>query len=72
MSQHASRSSSHSTRVHLPHARGRAWWPTGADLEAMVGLTATIEPQADADLDNDRRGADSPTVLAARLSLLFR
>jgi hypothetical protein len=57
---------------------GRPWWPTGADLEAMVGLTAAtapVDPRGDgrvADLGDDRPGTDSATVLAARLSLLFR
>ena len=71
MSQHASRWSSRSGHDGLPHGRGRAWWPTGADLEAMVGLTGPnvpVGPPAGADLG----GPDSTTVLAARLSLLFR
>jgi hypothetical protein len=67
------------TRVAGPVGPGaRAWWPTGADLEAMVGLTAPIapvDPRGDgrvADLGDDRPRPDSATVLAARLSLLFR
>ena len=51
----------------------RAWWPTSRDLAAMVGLP---EPAGQVAPDHvggpQTQDADSPTVLAARLSQLFR